>query len=95
MQFLTPINIAYYMIAINFVAFAAFGIDKARAEGGKRRTSEKDLLFLAIVGGVLGAFAGRALFRHKTRKQPFSTHLNLIAVAQLGLLVFGLFVWLG
>lgn len=95
MQYLTPINIAYYLIAINFAAFAAFGIDKARAENGARRTSEADLLFFAIIGGVIGAFAGRALFRHKTRKQPFSTYLKLIAVAQTALLAFGIFVCAG
>ncbi|ODS99888.1 MAG: hypothetical protein ABS49_07085 [Erythrobacter sp. SCN 62-14] len=34
-------------------------------------------------GGIGGAYAGRALFRHKTRKQPFSAQLHLIACAQL------------
>jgi uncharacterized membrane protein YsdA (DUF1294 family) len=28
------------------------------------------------LGGSIGAYAGRALFRHKTRKQPFSSHLH-------------------
>ncbi|MDG6079222.1 DUF1294 domain-containing protein [Erythrobacter litoralis] len=79
--------LAYYLTAINFAAFAAFGIDKARAEGagprrGKRRTSESDLLTLALVGGTLGAYSGRAVFRHKTRKQPFSTQLHVIAIFQ-------------
>lgn len=69
---LTPLNIALWLIAVNFAAFAAFGIDKARAEAagprrGRRRTSEADLLGLALLGGTLGAYAGRKLFRHKTR----------------------------
>ena len=84
--------LAYYLIAINFAAFAAFGIDKARAEAagprrGKRRTRESDLLSLAFVGGTLGAYSGRALFRHKTRKQPFSTQLHIIAIFQVAALV--------
>ena len=91
--------LAYYLIAINFAAFAAFGIDKMRAVAigprrGKRRTSEADLLSLAFVGGTLGAYAGRAVFRHKTRKQPFSSHLHTIAILQIaalsGLAVYGL-----
>ncbi|ABC64409.1 DUF1294 domain-containing protein [Erythrobacter litoralis] len=90
MDYLTPETITYYLIAINFVAFAAFGIDKARAEGGRRRTSEADLLAFALLGGTPGAYAGRALFRHKTRKQPFSNRLFLIAVGQGALLVFWL-----
>jgi uncharacterized membrane protein YsdA (DUF1294 family) len=68
---------------MNFAAFAAFGIDKAQAEAQAWRISEASLLQLAFFGGIGGAFAGRALFRHKTRKQPFSTQLHLIAGFQL------------
>ena len=75
--------IAYYLIAMNFVAFTAFGIDKSRAEGGRRRISEGSLLRWALLGGTPGAYAGRQLFRHKTRKQPFSNELHAIAVLQL------------
>ncbi|MDN3646615.1 DUF1294 domain-containing protein [Pontixanthobacter aestiaquae] len=94
MQYFTPANIVTYLIVINLVAFAAFGIDKARAEDGARRISERDLLFFAVIGGVPGAFAGRALFRHKTRKQPFSSQLYFVASAQLVLAVFCAVLWL-
>lgn len=83
LPFLTPLNIAFYLIAINFVAFAAFGIDKALAEGGRRRIAEATLLQFAFFGGSPGAYAGRSAFRHKTRKQPFSSNLHTIAVIQL------------
>ena len=76
----TPANIATALIAVNVLAFAAFGIDKARAEQGAWRISEGALLHLAFFGGTLGAYAGRALFRHKTRKQPFSSHLHQTAI---------------
>jgi uncharacterized membrane protein YsdA (DUF1294 family) len=33
-------------------------------------------------GGTIGAYVGRALFRHKTRKQPFSSHLHQTAILQ-------------
>lgn len=86
---LSPLAIAYYAIAINFAAFAAFGIDKMLAEAGARRISEARLLGLAFVGGSPGAYAGRHLFRHKTRKQPFSSHLHAIALFQaVGLVSF-------
>lgn len=74
--------VAYYLIAINFVAFAAFGIDKVLAEANSRRISESELLGLALIGGSPGAYAGRHLFRHKTRKQPFSNTLHAIALLQ-------------
>lgn len=79
----TPANFATALIAINFIAFAAFGIDKAKAEAGRRRVREATLLQLALFGGTAGAYAGRALFRHKTRKQPFCRQLHTIAVLQL------------
>ena len=79
----TPANIATALIAMNFLAFAAFGIDKARAEQGAWRISEGALLRLAFLGGTIGAYAGRAAFRHKTRKQPFCSNLHMIAATQL------------
>ena len=80
---LTPANLAAYAVAINFAAFAAFGIDKLLAKSGAWRISEARLLCLAFVGGSPGAYAGRRLFRHKTRKQPFSGELHAIAVLQV------------
>lgn len=80
---LQPANIATALIFMNFLAFAAFGIDKARAEGGQWRVQESTLLLLALFGGTIGAYAGRALFRHKTRKQPFSNDLCMILVLQI------------
>ena len=81
-RLLTPANLAVYAIAINFVAFAAFGVDKHLAEANARRISEARLLGLALIGGSPGAYAGRRLFRHKTRKQPFSNELHAIAAMQ-------------
>jgi len=92
---LTPANIVTALIALNFLAFAAFGIDKMKAEAGAWRVQESTLLLLALLGGSPGAYFGRAAFRHKTRKQPFSGQLHTIAVLQvltLGVL-FGW--WLG
>jgi uncharacterized membrane protein YsdA (DUF1294 family) len=79
----TLANLTTAFIAMNFLAFAAFGIDKAKAEAGRRRISEATLLMLALLGGSPGAYAGRAAFRHKTRKQPFSRELHTIAVVQV------------
>lgn len=89
-QLLTPANLAAALIAMNFLAFAAFGIDKLKAEAGRWRLEEATLLWLALLGGTGGAYAGRALFRHKTRKQPFSARLHTIAVLQLLALGVGL-----
>lgn len=82
-------NISTAFISINFAAFAAFGIDKIKAEAGSWRIAESTLLMLALVGGTAGAYAGRKLFRHKTRKQPFSTTLQSIAMLQAFALALG------
>ena len=50
------------------------------------------MLLFAFLGGTLGAYAGRSLFRHKTRKQPFNSHLFQIAVVQM-LALGGLIGW--
>ena len=83
----TPTNLTAALIALNLVTFAMFGIDKAKAETGAWRVAESTLLMLALLGGTLGAYAGRALFRHKTRKQPFGA--NLLAIAVLQVLALG------
>ena len=84
--FVTPANLATYLGVINLVAFAAFGIDKLAARRGGWRVSEARLLGFAFFGGSPGAYAGRRLFRHKTRKQPFSGQLHGIAALQLAAL---------
>jgi uncharacterized membrane protein YsdA (DUF1294 family) len=76
-------NLSTALVAINFFAFAAFGIDKMKAEAGRWRVEESTLLALALLGGTPGAYAGRAAFRHKTRKQPFSNRLHAIAALQV------------
>lgn len=79
---LAPANIATALIVLNVIVFAAFAFDKSRAERGGWRVRESTLLTLALLGGTLGAYAGRAAFRHKTRKQPFSATLHVIAMVQ-------------
>lgn len=79
----------YWFIGINFIAFAAFGWDKAQAERGGWRVSEARLVQFVILGGLIGALAGRALFRHKTRKRSFSAKLWSGALGSLLLIGAG------
>lgn len=74
---------ALYLFTINALEILLFMLDKRRARLGHWRISERTLLTVALVGGTPGAYWSRQLFRHKTRKQPFSTLLHVIALLQL------------
>lgn len=80
------------LVAINAWTMICFRRDKQCAIAGRRRIPEATLLQLAACGGTPGAFLARHLFRHKTRKEPFSTRLQVIAAVQLGLLI-GFAAW--
>ena len=69
----------YFYIALNLLAFALYGIDKAKARRGAWRIPEKILLGAGICGGALGALAGMRFFRHKTRHWYF-TVINTAAL---------------
>ncbi len=83
MQFVTLPNALAVFALVNLWTFILFGLDKIRAEQGSWRVSEGTLLTWAFLGGTIGAYTGRALFRHKTRKQPFCNNLHQTAIFQV------------
>ena len=76
-----------WIVAINAWTMLRFWQDKRYAVERMRRVPEADLLMFAAIGGSPGAFAARHLFRHKTRKEPFSTRLMVIAAMQAGVAI--------
>jgi uncharacterized membrane protein YsdA (DUF1294 family) len=75
------------LLTLNALTMLRFWQDKQRAIAGVRRIPEADLLGLALIGGSPGALLARRWFRHKTRKEPFSTQLLLIVALQAGALI--------
>jgi len=74
--------VVLYLLGINLLTLALFALDKHRARRRRWRISEQSLLFFCLLGGTPGAYWARKKFRHKTRKQPFSTRLHMIALLQ-------------
>ena len=77
------------MALMSLALFIAMGRDKQAAKSGCRRTPERRLFALALLGGATGGSLGMFLFRHKTRHWYFRLGFPLLAVAQ-----WGLWLWL-
>ena len=71
----SPAPLVIYLLAINVLAFAVYGWDKARSK----------LFLLAILGGSVGAILGMRVWHHKTRHWYFKYGLPAILLAQLAL----------
>ena len=80
--------LAYYLLAINAVAFIMYGIDKYKAKKAKWRISEATLLLLAVVGGSIGAWMGMKVWHHKTMHKKFKYGIPAILLIQIALMAY-------
>jgi uncharacterized membrane protein YsdA (DUF1294 family) len=76
------------LFSLSVVNFLFYGFDKLTARFEKQRIPEVVLHALSLAGGFAGGWAGRAAFRHKTRKRSFLTVLTLSTVLHVGLLIW-------
>jgi len=91
---LTFENIAIYLLSINLLAFLVFWQDKRASARGGWRVSEFALLCFCLFGGSIGAYFSMQKFRHKTKKGSFRWRFWTIAILQILLLGFYLFITL-
>jgi uncharacterized membrane protein YsdA (DUF1294 family) len=92
-----PIWMTGYFILLAVVSpicFVAFGMDKRRAQNGKRRIPEKTLHLLEICGGWPGGLIGQRTFRHKTRKLSYQAIFWGIVFLHVLLFSFTCYAWL-
>ena len=80
--------LAYYLLAINAVAFIVYGIDKYKAKKAKWRISEATLLLLAVLGGSIGAWMGMKVWHHKTMHKKFKYGIPAILLIQIALMAY-------
>lgn len=66
---------AWWLAAWGLVTFLLYGYDKAQARRDGGRVPEVVLHAMALAGGVVGGWAGRAMFRHKTLHRSFTAVL--------------------
>jgi len=72
-----------YVLVINVVTFALYGIDKFKAKRGLWRIPEATLLWLAVAGGTVGALAGMYVWHHKTKHYKFLLGVPAILLVQV------------
>lgn len=87
------IVIATYLLIVNLIAFALYGIDKRRAIKHKFRIPEKTLLWMARIGGGVGSWAGIKVFRHKTKHTKFRIIVPLWTIIWIVALVLAVVYW--
>lgn len=80
---LTPAKLIIFLLIVNVITFAAYGLDKRAARHQQARIPEKTLHVLGLIGGSPAAYAAQRYFRHKTRKDDFQTTFWLIVVVQV------------
>lgn len=76
--------LAYLLIA-NIITFFTYGLDKWKARKGRWRIPEATLLWMAVVGGSLGAWLGMRAWHHKTQHLKFKYGVPGIIIAQIAL----------
>ena len=77
-----------WLIVINIITFAVFGIDKKKAIDGKFRIKELTLFILSLLGGSLGGLIAMHTFHHKTRKWYFKFGMPLILIAWVAMIAW-------
>ena len=84
--------ILFYLLGINLVTFLLYGIDKWKAKNGQWRISEANLLWLAVIGGSIGALLGMKAWRPKTMHKKFTIGLPVILILQIVLICIFLYL---
>lgn len=79
--------IPLWFLALSVLSFVLMALDKRAAQNGGWRFAERTLLLWAFLGGGVGAKLAQNRLRHKTRKEPFGTLLNISFGANLVLMI--------
>lgn len=73
-------------LAMSVIAYATYARDKSAARAGRRRTPEKTLHLVALLGGWPGALLAQRRLRHKSSKASFLFVFGVTVVVNLVML---------
>jgi len=75
-------------IALSFIVFILYAVDKSAARNKQQRISERTLHLVALLGGWPGAMIAQKVFRHKTKKQAFRLIFWITVVTNVSAVLF-------
>lgn len=81
-----PLLVLIFYLAASPVTFLIYAVDKSAAINGSRRTRERTLHLLALIGGWPGALIAQKLLRHKSQKRSFQIVFRITVVLHCALL---------
>jgi len=84
---LPPACLVLYLGA-SALAFLAYAGDKSAARNNARRTPERSLHLLGLIGGWPGALVAQQVLRHKSKKEAFRTVFLATVIVNCGALVY-------
>lgn len=79
--------IGIYWLAINLLTWIMYGVDKWKAKRARWRIPESVLIWLAVLGGSVGALLGIRIWHHKTLHAKFRYGVPAILLAQIAILI--------
>ena len=83
----TLIIVISYLLVINVIAFFLYRLDKKHAQRSKKRVPSSVLLWMARLGGGLGAWFSMSLYHHKKNHTNFKRLVPLWIIIWLFALI--------
>ena len=85
---MNPVAAPLVYLCMSALTYAAYARDKSAARRSRRRTPEKTLHLMALLGGWPGALLAQRRLRHKSSKTSFLVTFWLTVVVNLALLAW-------
>jgi uncharacterized membrane protein YsdA (DUF1294 family) len=83
-----PAWVALVYAVMSVITVLSYRLDKSAAVGNRRRTPERSLHLLALLGGWPGALLAQSVFRHKSSKTEFQWAFRATVAINLGVLAW-------